>query len=84
MGVRLMADIEHETVFWRINERMNGQDDLDRTERRSNMAACLRGGRDDFASNLIGENRKLVIGKQLQISWGVYAVENSAHNTILT
>ena len=52
MRIRLMADVENELVFGRVDKRMNGQDYLDCAERRRDVAARLRRDVDYLLANL--------------------------------
>ena len=81
MRIRLMPDVEDELVVWAADERMNGKDDLDGTQRRGDMAARLGGYLDDLLADFKRKDLKLVIAQDLQVLRRRHAIEDSVgHN----
>lgn len=67
VGIRLMTDVEQETIMGRIDERMYRENGLDRAEARSDVTAGLGGNVDDLGANFIRKYRKLFIGEEFEL-----------------
>src|SRR6185503_3502901 len=60
--VGLVAGVPDDPVGWRVEEPVERDRDLDDAERRPEVAAGLRDGRDDRVADLLGKGLELPLG----------------------
>jgi len=65
--VRLVAGVPHDPVARRLQQAVDGDRQLDDAERRTEVAARLRDGRDDRFADLGGEFGQLWFGEPAQV-----------------
>ena len=74
--IGLMAHVEQELVFGQVKHAMRGEDDFDRSQGRSQVAAVDRGSRNHLFTQLLGQLPKLVKRQVAHIIRFLNAVEN--------
>ena len=66
--VGLVAGVPDDRLARRLEEPVEGERDLDDAERRAEMAAGLRDGRDDRLADLLGEREQVALGEAADVA----------------
>ena len=67
VDVPLVADIENETILWRIEDAMQGNRQFNDTKIRPEMPTCLRKNIDELFAHLLRQLRQLLFRDRFDV-----------------